>query len=77
MPWPNRNYAEWKQEVGQDVAAVLSFLRELDDVEATRESRVRSLAMARKEALRLVRDVERVGSEVFEIAKDEIDAVRT
>jgi hypothetical protein len=77
MPWPNRNYAEWKQEVGQDVAAVLSFLRELDDVEATRESRVRSLAMARKEALRLVRDVERVGHEVFEIAKDEIDAVRT
>lgn len=77
MPWPLRTYDEWKQEVLRDVAIAVECLRVLDNDEATREARVRALALARKEALRLVRDVERIGSEVFGIAKEEIDDVRT
>jgi hypothetical protein len=76
VPWPSRNYEEWKAEVDRDVADVLACLRDLDEADATYESRVRALAAARKEAWRLARDVERIGEEVFGIAREELYAVR-
>lgn len=80
MPWPNRSYEEWKGEVSADITLIFMMFRELDLDEAhggTREGKVRALALARKEARRLERDIERIGSECFGIERYEIDQVVT
>jgi hypothetical protein len=76
MPWPNRTYEEWKGEVQQDMGLITMHLKELDREGATREEKITALACARKEARRLTRDIERIGSECLDISKEEIDEVR-
>jgi hypothetical protein len=77
MPWPDRTYEEWKGEVDADISLILFHLKQLDNEEASRVEKIAYLAMARKEARRLERDIERIGSECLGITKEEIDEVRT
>lgn len=71
-----RDFDQWKKEIEQDVS-ILRFhlsrrvLEELLDP----EERIKSFAMALKETRRLESDIYRLANDVYEISRQEIDAV--
>jgi|1185.fasta_scaffold232887_1 hypothetical protein len=69
-----RTDKQWFNATGEDAGIIkmqLGFARDAED----HEERVKAFAVALKEARRLESDIYRYASEVFDIPRDEIDAV--
>lgn len=75
-----RTADQWWAAMGEDVAIVRTHMRRVinaDVIDADKETITKEVALARKEARRLVSDIERFAKEIHGIEREEIDKVRT
>lgn len=68
-----RSFEEWREEINDDIGAIVNSLQQLDDQQMRTDERTRYFAHIQREASRLQRDVYRLALDVYNITSDMID----
>jgi hypothetical protein len=75
QPDGTRTARQWMTAMGQDANLIATYLRESMTPDRPRELVARDVALARKEAQRLLSDIRRFADEVHGLSKEDVDRV--